>query len=70
MRFLSSWGNSFGQSRLEEEKKRKATPLSIGGLESSSSPLVYWLFLQKKIRGLARSKKSKKNECVVVSSFV
>jgi len=48
----------------------KATPLILGGLESSSSPRLFWLFSQKKIRGLARSKKAQKNECVVVSSFV
>ena len=68
MRFLS-WGNSFGQSRLLEEKKMKATPLILGGLESSSLPRLLAVFAEE--NSWSRSlKKAQKNECVVVSSFV
>jgi hypothetical protein len=47
----------------------KATPLIVGGLESSSSPRLLAVFAEE--NSWSRSlKKAQKNECVVVSSFI
>jgi hypothetical protein len=68
--FVSSLGATvLARSRLLEEKKMKATPLILGGLESSSSPRLLAVFAEE--NSWSRSlKKAQKNECVVVSSFV
>ena len=66
--FVSSLGNSFALEGLEE-KKMKATPLILGGLESSSSPRLLAVFAGE--NSWSRSlKKAQKNECVVVSSQI
>ena len=67
--FVSSLGATvLARSRLEE-KKMKATPLIVGGLESSSSPRLLAVFAEE--NSWSRSlKKAQKNECVVVSSFI
>ena len=62
--FVSSLGATvLARSRLLEEKKMKATPLILGGLESSSSPRLFWLFCRRKFVVSLAQKGAKKRVC-------